>query len=40
VRITNPDQGLLPRLGITKRTGVEYYLTVADPLLRVLHYRT
>lgn len=39
VRITNPDKVYFPARGITKRQVVEYYLTVAEPLLRVLHDR-
>jgi len=39
VRITNPDKVYFPARGITKRQVVEYYLTVAEPLLHVLHDR-
>jgi DNA ligase D-like protein (predicted polymerase) len=36
VRVSNPDKVYFPARGITKRQVVEYYLKVADPLLRVL----
>jgi DNA ligase D len=36
VRVSNPDKVYFPALGITKREVVEYYLTVAEPLLRAL----
>jgi DNA ligase D-like protein (predicted polymerase) len=39
VRISNPDKVYFPARGITKRQVVEYYLAVAEPLLRVLHDR-
>jgi DNA ligase D-like protein (predicted polymerase) len=39
VRVTNPDKVYFPERGITKRQVVEFYLTVAEPLLRVLHDR-
>jgi DNA primase len=39
VRITNPDKVYFPARGITKRQVVEYYVAVAEPLLRVLHDR-
>jgi len=39
VRITNPDKVYFPARGITKRQVVEYYIAVAEPLLRVLHDR-
>src|SRR3990172_9231041 len=34
VSITNPDKVFFPRLGVTKRDMVEYYLAVADGALR------
>jgi DNA primase len=34
VTITNPDKVFFPRLGVTKRDMVEYYLAVADGALR------
>jgi DNA ligase D-like protein (predicted polymerase) len=34
VSITNPDKVFFPRLGVTKRAMVEYYLAVADGALR------
>jgi DNA ligase D-like protein (predicted polymerase) len=37
--VSNPDKVYFPARGITKRQIVEYYLTVAEPLLRVLHDR-
>jgi DNA ligase D-like protein (predicted polymerase) len=39
VRVSNPDKVYFPARGITKRQVVEYYLTVAQPLLRVLRDR-
>jgi DNA ligase D len=39
VRVSNPDKVYFPARGITKRQVVEFYLTVADPLLRVLRDR-
>jgi DNA ligase D len=36
VRVSNPDKVYFPALGITKRQVVEYYLAVADPLLRAI----
>ncbi len=39
VRLSNPDKIYFPALGITKREVVEYYLAVAQPLLRVLYDR-
>jgi DNA ligase D-like protein (predicted polymerase) len=39
VRVSNPDKVYFPARGITKRQVVEYYLTVAEPLLRVLRDR-
>jgi DNA ligase D-like protein (predicted polymerase) len=36
VRVSNPDKVYFPARGITKRQVVEYYLQVAEPLLRVL----
>ncbi|HEY2095556.1 MAG: hypothetical protein QOC67_4185 [Pseudonocardiales bacterium] len=36
VRVSNPDKVYFPALGITKREVVEYYLTVAEPLLRAI----
>lgn len=39
VRVSNPDKVYFPARGITKRQVVEYYLAVAEPLLRVLRER-
>jgi DNA ligase D len=39
VRVSNPDKVYFPARGITKRQIVEFYLSVADPLLRVLRDR-
>lgn len=39
VRVSNPDKIYFPERGITKRQVVEFYLAVAQPLLRVLHDR-
>jgi DNA ligase D-like protein (predicted polymerase) len=39
VRVSNPDKVYFPARGITKRQVVEFYLAVAQPLLRVLHDR-
>ncbi|RJQ81746.1 ATP-dependent DNA ligase [Pseudonocardiaceae bacterium YIM PH 21723] len=39
VRLSSPDKIYFPDRGITKRQVAEYYLTVADPLLRVLRDR-
>ncbi len=39
VRLSNPDKVYFPERGITKRQVVEYYLSVAGPLLHVLHDR-
>jgi DNA ligase D-like protein (predicted polymerase) len=39
VRVSNPDKVYFPERGITKRQVVEYYISVADPLLRVLRDR-
>lgn len=39
VRLSNPDKIYFPERGITKRQVVEYYLSVAQPLLHVLHDR-
>jgi DNA ligase D len=39
VRLSSPDKVYFPRLGITKREVVEYYLAVAEPMLRVLKDR-
>jgi DNA ligase D-like protein (predicted polymerase) len=39
VRLSNPDKIYFPERGITKRQVVQYYLTVAEPLLHVLHDR-
>jgi DNA ligase D-like protein (predicted polymerase) len=39
VRVSNPDKVYFPDRGITKRQVVEYYLSVADPLMRVLRDR-
>ncbi len=39
VRVSNPDKLYFPEASLTKRDIVEYYLAVADPLLRVLAER-
>jgi DNA ligase D-like protein (predicted polymerase) len=39
VRVSNPDKIYFPDRGITKRQVVEYYLSVAEPLLGVLRDR-
>ncbi|MDQ3763068.1 MAG: non-homologous end-joining DNA ligase [Actinomycetota bacterium] len=39
VRVSNPDKVYFPERGITKRQIVDYYLTVSEPLLRVLAQR-
>ena len=39
VRITNPEKVFFPKLGLTKRDLVEYYLAVGDPLIRWIHDR-
>ncbi|APU16756.1 non-homologous end-joining DNA ligase [Actinoalloteichus fjordicus] len=39
VRVTNPDKVYFPEPGITKRELVDYYLTVAEPLLAALLHR-
>jgi DNA ligase D len=39
VRVSNPDKVYFPERGITKRQIVEFYLGVAEPLLRVLRDR-
>lgn len=36
VRVSSPDKVYFPDRGITKRQVVEYYLAVADPLLRAI----
>ncbi|WP_051341599.1 non-homologous end-joining DNA ligase [Pseudonocardia spinosispora] len=36
VRVSNPDKVYFPARGITKREVVEYYLSVAEPLLRAI----
>jgi DNA ligase D-like protein (predicted polymerase) len=36
VRLSNPDKVYFPERGFTKRQVVEYYLTVAEPLLRAI----
>jgi DNA ligase D len=36
VRVSNPDKVYFPALGITKREVVDYYLSVAEPLLRAI----
>jgi DNA ligase D len=36
VRLSNPDKVYFPARGITKREVVEYYLSVAEPLLRAI----
>ena len=39
VRLTSPDKVVFPELGITKREVMEYYVAVAEPMLRVLQDR-
>ncbi|MFD4252564.1 non-homologous end-joining DNA ligase [Amycolatopsis thermoflava] len=39
VRVSNPDKVYFPERGITKRQVVEYYLAVAEPLLRAVGER-
>jgi DNA ligase D len=39
VRVSSPSKVYLPDRGITKRQVVEYYLTVAEPLLRAVGER-
>lgn len=39
VRVSSPDKVYFPERGITKRQVVEYYLAVAEPLMRVLGER-
>ncbi|MGM1059939.1 non-homologous end-joining DNA ligase [Saccharothrix sp. Mg75] len=39
VRVSNPNKVYFPERGITKLQVVEYYLAVAEPLLRVLRDR-
>jgi DNA ligase D-like protein (predicted polymerase) len=39
VRVSNPDKVYFPARGITKRQVVEFYVTVGEPLLRVLRDR-
>jgi DNA ligase D len=39
VRVSNPDKVYFPARGITKRQIVEFYLSVAEPLLNVLRDR-
>jgi DNA ligase D-like protein (predicted polymerase) len=39
VRVSNPDKVYFPDRGITKLQVVEYYLAVAEPLLKVLRDR-
>ncbi|GAA4025010.1 DNA polymerase domain-containing protein [Allokutzneria multivorans] len=39
VRVSSPDKMYFPERGITKRQVVEYYIAVADPLLKVLRDR-
>jgi DNA ligase D-like protein (predicted polymerase) len=39
VKVTNPDKVLFPRAGYTKRDLVEYYLCVADGIVRALRER-
>ncbi|CAM3856972.1 non-homologous end-joining DNA ligase [Kibdelosporangium persicum] len=39
VRVSNPDKVYFPERGITKRQVVEYYVSVAEPLLKVLRDR-
>lgn len=36
VRLSNPDKVYFPERGFTKRQVAEYYLTVAEPLLRAI----
>jgi DNA ligase D-like protein (predicted polymerase) len=36
LRLSNPDKVYFPERGFTKRQVVEYYLTVAEPLLRAI----
>ena len=36
VRVSSPDKVYFPQRGITKRQVVEYYLAVAEPLLRAM----
>jgi DNA ligase D len=36
VRITSPDKLLFPDAGVTKRALVDYYVAVAEPLLRTM----
>jgi DNA ligase D len=36
VRVSNPDKVYFPARGITKREVVDYYLAVAEPLLRAI----
>jgi DNA ligase D len=39
VRVSNPDKVYFPARGITKREVVDYYLAVAEPLLRAIGHR-
>lgn len=39
VRLTSPGKVAFPKLGITKREVVEYYLAVAEPMTRALQDR-
>ncbi|WP_181781102.1 non-homologous end-joining DNA ligase [Pseudonocardia pini] len=39
VRLTSPDKVVFPELGITKREVMEYYLAVAEPMVKVLRER-
>jgi DNA ligase D len=39
VKVTNPDKVYFPATGATKRDLVEYYLSVADGIVRALHHR-
>ncbi|OZM71176.1 ATP-dependent DNA ligase [Amycolatopsis antarctica] len=39
VRVSSPDKVYFPERGITKRQLVEYYIAVADPLLRAIGER-
>ena len=39
VRVSNPDKVYFPERGITKRQIVEYYLSVAEPLLQAIGER-
>ncbi len=39
MRVSSPDKIYFPERGITKRQVVEYYIAVADPLLKVLRDR-